>query len=47
MVDADPGYNAALALYLTLRMYDVRPPQGKTSWMAVLGVADEATFARA
>ena len=43
MVEAEPSYSAALALYLALALYEVKPPQGKT-WLEVLGVADEARF---
>lgn len=46
MVDAEPGYSAALALYLTLRTYDIPAPPGKT-WLKVLEVADDEKFARA
>ena len=47
LVDAEPGYHAALALYLTLRVYGIPAPPGKT-WLRVLDVADsDESFARA
>jgi hypothetical protein len=44
LIEVDATYSAALALYLTLVLYDIKPPAGKGSWLEVWHIQDEPRF---
>jgi len=44
LIDVEPSYSAALALYLTTQLYNIKPPTNKGSWLEIFQVQDEARF---
>ncbi len=45
MIEMEPSYSAALALYLTAMLYDIKPPAHKEkTWMDILKIQDERRF---
>jgi len=44
LIDVEPSYSAALALYLTTLLYGLKPPTNKGSWLEIFQVQDEARF---
>jgi len=44
LIDVEPSYSAALALYLTTLLYGIKPPTNKGTWLEIFHVQDEARF---
>lgn len=44
LIDVEPSYSAALALYLTTLLYGIKPPTNKGTWLEIFQVQDEARF---